>query len=155
MDPRTAEQVDFIVEAPLGFALQADLLMRLLTRETVGEIMARLPSYFREQFVAFARDVYRPEGDRLVVAGTALPPASLDAIRCWLRQLDAGGAPQRGIPARRFDDPTWAALWAEATVAYGRLRADEASWADEREERLTWDAAYSDSLEDDAYAEAG
>jgi hypothetical protein len=142
-----------VVEAPLGFLLQADLIVRLLTRENVGEVMDRLPPAFREPFVAFAREAYLPEDGLIVLAGEPMPAASLDAVRLWFRQADAGAAALHPLRAERFDVGN---LWPDARAAYALQRADRATWAAEQEERRMWDVALCDGLEDDGYyAEAG
>src|ERR1700689_2906537 len=96
MDPRTAEEVDSIIAAPLGFYLQADLVVRLMTRENVDEVMAHLPPAFREELVAFARGAYLPDDERIVVAGEAMPVSCFDAVGVWFRQAKAVGAAGRG-----------------------------------------------------------
>ena len=93
MDLRTAEHVAFVARATLGIGLQADLLMCLVTRENVTEVMESLPPAFRDEFVAFAREAYVPEGDRLVLSGSATSAEALGAIRSWL--ADAPVALQR------------------------------------------------------------
>jgi uncharacterized membrane protein YcjF (UPF0283 family) len=39
----------------------------------------------------------------------------------------------------------------EANRAYARLKADEAAWREEQEERKLWDNTLRDGLEDDEY----
>ncbi len=84
MSRETAKTLEFILEAPLGFYKRADMLLRLLTAENVGEVIAFLPAPFRSEFLEFARDTYRAGGAPVTVAGAPLPAASLEAIRGWL-----------------------------------------------------------------------
>ncbi len=61
----------------------ANSVMRMLTVENVHEVMASLPTDFREKFVPFAREVYLPRGGERFVIGRPLPDLSLDAIRAY------------------------------------------------------------------------
>ena len=101
MDQRTAEDLDDLLAAQIGYYLRADKLARLLTRETVSEIMDRLPLPFRDEFVRFAREVYAPHGKRLAVAGLPLPEPRLEVLREWLAAHDERtGAPRPEAPRR-------------------------------------------------------
>jgi hypothetical protein len=100
MDRRTAEELDEVLEAPMGFYLRAGKLVRLLTADNVAEVMDRLPAPFREEFLPFAREVYLPRGPRVAVAGPPLSESSLEALRGWMFANDA----RRHEPARH---PKW------------------------------------------------
>lgn len=84
MNPRTAEDLQDLLAADVGFYLRADRLVRLLTLDNVDEIMAVLPAAFRDEFIAFARDAYAGDGEWLAIAGPPVPITGLEAVRSWL-----------------------------------------------------------------------
>jgi hypothetical protein len=89
MKRETRQQLDSLRAEPLSFYQRVDAVVRLFETDDVGEILAALPPEFRRDFVAFGARAYAPEGPRLIVAGTPVPAACLQAFRAWLRSTEA------------------------------------------------------------------
>lgn len=88
MKRETREQLDRISTGQLSFYQRADAVVRLFADDDVSEIVTALAADFRDELVAFGRQAYAPEGERMVVAGDPIPVACLRAFRVWLRAHD-------------------------------------------------------------------
>lgn len=74
-----------ILGSDRSFYQYADEVTRLLTVRNVEHLMKKLPSPFREQYIAFALEAYWPEGPRIQLGGgLPMPESCLRAVRHWL-----------------------------------------------------------------------